>query len=245
MIRELIKNIFKLCGLYVRGYNIHNVNSLLILKCTELFDIDLIVDVGANIGQYGKEMRSVGYNGAIVSFEPLKTPFERLKKESQKFSDWESYNFGIGRSDGEVPINVSENWVSSSLLDVTETSVTAEPSSRFRNTETVQLISLNKFWENYKHDNRNVYLKIDVQGYELEVLEGASNLLQCTKAIQIELSTTPLYLNAPLYLDVISYLADLGFELFNLEPEFRNPNTGRLLQLDGIFVRKELLINIK
>jgi len=83
-----------------------------------------------------------------------------------------------------------------------------------------------------------VFLKIDVQGFEIEVLQGATTLLPRLCAIQLELSLVPLYQGAPVMTEVIRYLDERGFELFQLQPGFRDERDGRLLQADGYFVRR-------
>lgn len=241
MIKEIIRTAVNLLGFDIRKYNINNVDSLLISKCLDVLKIDLLMDVGANIGQYGSMIRKGGYTKSIISFEPLASAFKSLKETAAKNKDWRVYNYGVGSTDGEVVINVSENSVSSSLLDVMEASTKVEPSSKFSKTETIKLTSLNKFCKDASITNQNVYLKLDVQGYELEVLKGASEIVAMIKGIQIELSTTTLYMGAPLYVDVIMHLREMGFELYSVIPEFRNPETGRLLQFDGIFIRKDIL----
>jgi hypothetical protein len=82
-----------------------------------------------------------------------------------------------------------------------------------------------------------ILLKVDTQGYEMEVLKGAGGLLGRTVALQLELSLVPLYEGAPTIAQMISFAADNGFELFNLIPGFRDKRSGRLLQADGFFVR--------
>lgn len=85
---------------------------------------------------------------------------------------------------------------------------------------------------------KNIYLKIDVQGFELEVLKGATAILSKVKVVQLEMSFVPMYKNGPLFGEILSFLDMIGFELYTIIPEFRNEISGRLLQADGIFVRK-------
>jgi len=80
-------------------------------------------------------------------------------------------------------------------------------------------------------------MKIDVQGYELQVLEGASNILSKIKGMQIELSLVLLYENQLLFLDMLDYITNLGFEIYDILPVFKDRQSGKLLQFDGIFFR--------
>ena len=86
---------------------------------------------------------------------------------------------------------------------------------------------------------RSILLKIDTQGFEMPVLQGARNLLQTICGLQLELSLTQLYDGQVLYLDMIHWLRDRGFELWNVMPGFVEPASGRLLQMDGVFFRSE------
>jgi hypothetical protein len=86
---------------------------------------------------------------------------------------------------------------------------------------------------------RNLFLKIDVQGFEPQVLEGAARLLDRTQGVQLELSLAPLYEGQTLFLPLVDWLAKKGFELWALIPGFIDNKTGRMLQVDGIFFRPD------
>ena len=85
-------------------------------------------------------------------------------------------------------------------------------------------------------------LKIDTQGYELHVLKGASGLLHRVVAMQLELSLVPLYEGAPTFSEMLSYMQSIGFEIFNIVPVFKDNRTGRVLQVDGYFVRGDRIL---
>lgn len=242
--KELIKRCFNAIGVEVHKYNFHHNDQLLIAKCISLLNVDLVFDIGANRGQYARRLLRSGYRNKLISFEPIAKAFQALKHNANKFNNWEAYHLGVGSQSGNLAINVSENVYSSSVLEVTETSIGAAPDSKIMREERISMTTLNEFFKSHQINSQKIYLKLDVQGFELEVLKGASEVLSQVIAIQVELSTTPLYKGSPLYLDVITYLKNLNFDLFSVLPEFRNPNSGRLLQFDGIFVRSEILKNL-
>lgn len=92
------------------------------------FGIDVILDVGANAGQFAVSLReSMGYRGEIVSFEPLPDAFAHLRSFAVQDPAWEAHNVALGEADGELTLNVSKNRVSSSFLAMRQT--TARPSS--------------------------------------------------------------------------------------------------------------------
>jgi FkbM family methyltransferase len=238
MIKEFIKTAFRTFGLELKLYNIQNSENLLIKRCTDHYQIDLIVDVGANIGQYATSIRSVGYTKQLISFEPLSEAFDELKRVSTNDAAWEVFNLGLGSSEQEMTINVSENLASSSFLLVTPLSTQAEPLSEFNGTQKVHVVRLDNFLGQRVHEFRNIYLKIDVQGFELEVLKGAVGILDKVNAIQLEMSFVPLYNGGPLYTEIFSWMGRNEFEVYSIVPGFRNLESGQLLQADGIFVRK-------
>jgi FkbM family methyltransferase len=236
--KELIKEIICRFGFQIQKHNIQNSQDLLLNRCIIFFQIDLIIDAGANIGQYATGLRKHGYTKHLFSFEPLINAFDQLKTKSAKDNKWEVFNLGVGSSSGQLNINVSENLVSSSFLPVTEASTEAAPKSRFSSTQTVNVVRLDEFLIDRVSGFENIFLKIDVQGFELEVLKGAEALLSKVKVIQLEMSFVPMYKDGPLFADVLSTLDKLGFEIYTIIPEFRNETSGRMLQADGIFIRK-------
>ena len=87
---------------------------------------------------------------------------------------------------------------------------------------------------------KSIFLKIDVQGHEKEVLKGVMGNLSSIKAVQIELSLIPLYSNQETYLYYFNFFLSHGFVVWNLESGFREPDSGRLLQFDVLFVNLNL-----
>ena len=138
-------------------------------------------------------------------------------------------------SEEEGTILLSSHKTSSSLLQINETHVNALPSGAVVSKETVSIVPLDSFIGNVIDPKNRVYLKIDVQGYEMFVLRGASLLLDQVRVIEIELSFLPLYEDSPVFTEMVPYLEQLGFALVALDHVFSDPRTDRLLQVDGIF----------
>lgn len=200
------------------------------------YGISLVLDVGANSGQYAKRLRSLGYNGQIVSFEPMQKPFLELQASAEGDEKWACLQYGLGDSDTTTIIHVSENSVSSSILPMLSSHGFHAPRSRVVDNETIQLHRLDSFVEEHSwSDYEKIWLKIDVQGYEHKVLAGATAMLANVAAVQLELSLVPLYKGQLTIVPMLELLADAGFDPVAFEPGFEDKISGECLQVDGIF----------
>ncbi|MBW4358930.1 FkbM family methyltransferase [Flavobacterium taihuense] len=199
--------------------------------------IDVILDVGANIGQYGAEMRNIGFEGDIFSFEPMTKAFQLLEKTASKDPKWNVLQFSLGEIDGQTNINISKNSVSSSLLDQLPQLTESAPEAVFLEKEMIQIRKLDTIFETLNINNKKIYLKIDTQGYEEMVLQGAENCLKNIIGIQIEMAFEPSYKGSLTYHEMKSKLKTLGFQLHAIENGFFDKKTGKQLEVDGIFFR--------
>jgi hypothetical protein len=143
----------------------------------------------------------------------------------------------IGDRDGEAEINVSANSMSSSILPMTPTHLKAAPESRYIGREATPLRRLDAIYEEYARVDDNVFLKIDAQGFERQVLDGAAETLPLIRGLQIEMSLMPLYEGQMLMVETLELLDSFGLQLWWLTPCFCDPQTGRVLQADGILWR--------
>ena len=199
--------------------------------------IDLLLDVGANAGQYGQGMRGAGYRGRIVSFEPLADAHQRLTSVAAEDPAWETRRLALGEQDGTAQINVAGNSLSSSLLPMRERHLQAAPEAAFVRTEEVPTARLDSIWDEVTAGDERPWLKLDVQGFELHVLLGASDCLDRVRAVEAELSLVPLYEGDTPWRELIDWLGERGFSLAGIEAGFVDPKTRRMLQFDGIFLR--------
>ena len=133
-------------------------------------NVTAVLDVGANIGQYVDLLRALGYQGRVTSFEPSHEAFEVLNRRANKDALWEARHVALGDSRGTGVLNVSANSVSSSLLEIGDEHTIAAPTSRTVCQESVEIDLLDRQSESIPHDGGSFWLKLDVQGYELNVL---------------------------------------------------------------------------
>jgi FkbM family methyltransferase len=236
--KKLIRRGLAAVGYEVRRLSVHTSPGVQLNRLITHLGIDLVLDVGANVGQYAAELRSHGYSGLIVSFEPLAAAHARLEHAARRDARWRvAPRMALGSGSAEVMLNVAGNSLSTSVLNMLPAHEQAAPGSAVVGTEAVALQRLDEVAGQYLAGANAILLKIDTQGYEDQVLTGAAGVLQRVAAIQLELSLEPLYDGQPLFDAMRAKLHDMGFELFALLPGYVHPVTGRTLQVDGFFVR--------
>ena len=176
----------------------------------------------------------------IISFEPLSAAYSELEKAASKDNNWVINHFALGSENAESMINVAGNSYSSSILNMLPEHESRAPESKYVAKEKIEIKTLDSIFDQYYQDGDNVMLKIDTQGYEKHVILGAGNSLSKIRIIQLEMSVVELYESETSFIDMIRFLDSKGFDLFSMENGFSDPKTGRLLQVDGLFVNKNI-----
>lgn len=239
-LKKLIHKIFRFSGRDFLPFTYEYFYSIRKIKILTANNINFLIDVGAHDGSYGGKMREYGFAGKMVSFEPLKNPFLDLEKKANMDSLWDCENIAIGDSVGESTINVSGHLTSSSILAISDKHVEALPTSSSIGREVINISTLDTVMKKYNEEDDKILLKIDVQGYEKPVLDGALDVLKKTKIIEIELSFSEMYKGGIQYMEMLTFLEKLGFTLIAINPIFSDPKTGYMLQADGLFINKKL-----
>jgi FkbM family methyltransferase len=237
LMKALAHKLLQSVGIDIKKHNPHNsaeIRRALILRNQH---IQLVLDIGANVGAYGRSIRRYGYKGKIVSFEPSSETYECLAKTCVTDPQWDCHQMALGETPTQIELNIAGNSASSSILEMTDLHKTAAPSSAYTGTEMVEMDRLDTVREKNNWDTMATWLKIDVQGYEQQVLNGGIETLKQVKVIELELSLATLYKGQALYLEMIQNLKKLGFELYSTENVLTDPKSGQVSQLDGIFVR--------
>jgi FkbM family methyltransferase len=200
--------------------------------------IGTVIDVGANVGQFGVDLRRSKYGGAILSVEPLEDAYQQLVRQAQGDPTWTTARAAVSDAPGTLTMNVSANSVSSSVLPMRGEHTSAAPEARYVRTEQVPATTVDELVAKHGIDPASTLLKIDVQGYEKAVLDGAKETLSQFAGVRTEMSLTPLYDGQTLLPEMITYLDGLGFDLWQVERGFTDPVTRRVLQMDGVFFRR-------
>ena len=203
----------------------------------ESYRINLVLDVGANVGDYGKQLRSIGYKGKIISFEPLSSAYKELIIKANSDASWEAMNYALGNTNCITEINIAGNLDSSSILEMLPSHLKSAPQSEYVGKEKIRVRTLDSVFETMCSQDQNIYLKMDTQGYEKHIVEGAEQALKYIDTIQLEMSLIPLYKNQSLFYEMYQLLSQKGYSLVSIEQGFSDKKTGQLLQIDGIFHR--------
>jgi len=233
------KKIFQRFGILIRKYNAGTSEDLRRIKLLQHYHIDLVFDIGANKGQYAIGIMDAGYSNKIVSFEPLSSVHTIIERESKRFPQWTvAPRCAVGSKNEEIEINISANSVSSTLLNMLDSHIEGAPESKIIGKEKVKVVPLDEAAQAYISGSKNIFLKIDVQGFEQEVLKGAERMIDKAKGIEMEISLIPLYENQNWLLpQVLEYMQKKGFQLTSIVPAFTDNATGKVLQCNGIFFR--------
>ena len=187
------------------------------------YAVDVIIDVGANEGGFGVSIRSLGFAGDIYSFEPVAEAFEKLSLASADDPQWTVFNFALGAEEGESIINISKFSQMSSILDANDYGNSWEP-MKVESHQKIRIRTLdNCFEEGLIPRQKRVLLKMDTQGFDLQVFRGGNIFLENVCCMLSELSLIPIYIGMPHYLEALSEYESKGFAVSGFYPITRHP----------------------
>ncbi len=226
------------------GYDLQKFNKQVQLEThlrmlLPLLDIDLVIDVGANEGQFARMLRQeLGYAGTIHSFEPLPDTFELLKSAAASDDEWFVHNFALGDRESELEFNVATHSVFSSFHGVNKRgNVKFRKGIEVQNSISVPVRRLDAVFEELVPDfrSRRAFLKMDTQGHDKWVFEGAGDLVHALLGLQSELSVLGIYEGVPDYVEMLGLYRSHGFELSGIYAVNRYRGTGHIIELDCVF----------
>lgn len=226
--RSLILSAAARSGLAIRSaHRTHEHRRALTMR---RHGIDLVLDVGANTGQYAASLVKAGYCGRIVSFEPLPAAFAAMA--GRDLPRWRGVQAAVGATPGRAEIYMSANTETSSLLVPHGLLVRAMPSAKVVKAVSVDVVAIDGIWTSVTRDARSVMLKIDVQGAEHAVLDGAQKSLSGLTLLEVEMSLVQLYDSGSSIYDLLPRLHTAGFEVVSIDEGFTDPSTGQVLDID-------------
>ena len=223
------------------GYDIRRTGSHFLKRPIDFLrsrNIDLVIDVGANVGQHATRLRKDAYAGWIVSFEPIAAAYEELAALANKDGRWKAINMALGDHEGVANINVAESSIFSSILPQLPAATTFSSAAQVVRSESVRVARLDDIFADLPK-SKAAFLKIDTQGYERQVLMGAQESLSRVLGVQMELPIVHLYEGTWKFHEAIAYMSDLGFEISNIVPvNYDQTDPVSLLEVDCIFRRR-------
>jgi FkbM family methyltransferase len=194
-----------------------------------------VLDVGANRGQFGAMLRRSGYAGRIISFEPVPEAFDELSAKILSDEGWEARRLALGNRAGLLPLNITASTSVSSFLTPTAQYAASYAGGRVQRVEDVEVARLDGIFDDLVAGGR-VFLKVDTQGYDLAVIEGATGCLDHVVGVQIEMSVMPIYEGVTSYIDAFRFMHDRGFSPSGVFSVVRDECL-RVYEFDGVFVR--------
>jgi FkbM family methyltransferase len=204
-----------------------------------LREVDAVIDVGANTGQYATSLRALGWTGPILSIEPLPDAHEALARQAAADPLWTvAPRMAAAECSSQVSLQVSAEGDMSSLLPQTALLERLSPSSAVREIIVVEAHRLDALAAIVQAPWQRLFVKIDVQGAEARVLDGMSRLWPRVAGVQIELSLVELYEGEAPWRETIDRLAASGFAPGLWIPGYYDRHSGRQLQMDVVFFRE-------
>lgn len=170
--------------------------------------IDAVIDVGANVGQFGESLRESGYRGRIVSFEPTAAPFQELSRKAAADGNWEAHHCGLGAASGTATLHASQLSVFNSILELSDAAKLHDNRMAIDHTEEITIRTLDEAAERV---SGNILLKIDTQGYERQVIEGGRQTIARAAGILMELPVIHTYKGDWHLHEAVKYMFELGF----------------------------------
>ena len=204
-----------------------------------MYRVNCVIDVGAHRGEYGQRLRAAGYGGYIVSFEPAPEAFAKLKRTAAGDEKWTVHPHALGREDGVTAMNVVPGSTLSSILTPTRFGAGRYAQLREVKKEEVEVRRLDAMLDSViAHvPNPRLYLKLDTQGYDLEVFAGLGERTRDFVGMQSEVALLQIYEGMPRMREALEVYETAGFDITAMYPVSRQTRTARVLEFDCVMVR--------
>jgi FkbM family methyltransferase len=201
--------------------------------------VNTVLDIGANTGQFAKHIREIFPDAMIYSFEPLADCYEDLLTNFKDQPKYQAFNVALGDETAQKNFYRNEFSPSSSFLPMADLHKKNFPYTEKEHVERVEVIRLDDIAKTL-NIKMPILVKIDVQGFEDNVIRGGECTISKADIIIIELSIDALYKDQPLFDDIYRTLLNLGFQYRGNYDQLCSPDNGKVLQVDGIFIKKIL-----
>jgi FkbM family methyltransferase len=224
------------------GFELRRINNrdltldALMLRLLREKDVTVVLDVGASHGGFVDHLRGQGYEGRVISFEPLPGPYSTLARRAESHPRWEAVQTAMSDAPGVARMRRSGTAdTTSSLLPTTDAMIGFLPTATPGEEVDVAVSTVDEQIRDRLSASERVFLKVDAQGNELSVLTGAEAALGRAAGVLVELSFVELYEGQALFSEIVDWLLARNLLLLAMTPAFHDANTGRLLQVDALF----------
>jgi FkbM family methyltransferase len=203
-------------------------------------EIDCVLDVGAHRGGFGQRLRHVGYLGDIVSFEPNAEVFAELSSVAARDGSWAVHPAAVGNRSGTVTFNIAKDSQFSSVHHRSEASAQFGDMMELVRVEEVPVWTLDDFAARTAlvTSGRHLLLKVDTQGFDHAVFEGARHLLSLVDAVMFEVPLIAIYEGVPHYTETLRMLEQFGFGVYSICAIARESASGCIMEADVILRRR-------
>jgi FkbM family methyltransferase len=236
-IKTEIRKMFNHIGIDVHRYDASLNNLSWLYK----YDFDTFLDIGANVGSVSLEVLREKPHIKVIAFEPLKDAYSKLQSNLAFHTNYQGFNLALGDSNGQVEFHRSSHATSSSVLPMADLHKQSFPSS---SKDTIETVEIKRLDDLIMQENillgKEVFTKIDVQGFEYDVLLGGVETISKSKVIICEVSFDFLYEDQKLFDDVYKLIQGMGFLFVGMLSQIHHPNSGRILQANAIFQKVTL-----
>jgi len=231
-LKYLVRDIFNFVGADVVRFP----KAALGMKWLRELNINTVVDVGANLGQFAQKIIKILPHSKVLSFEPLPKEFGKLKKKFGSNPNISVFNYALGNNVGKTYFHKSEFSPSSSVLDMSAIHKANFPFTSSSTKIEVVIERLDNFLLKINPDEKTL-IKLDVQGYESEVISGGEKVISKSKVLIIEISFRELYDGQKLFDDIYPHLRELGYRYKGSLNNVYSNLTGEILQGDSVFIK--------
>lgn len=195
-----------------------------------------VIDVGANVGQFTVATSKIFGDIQIYSFEPLPACVQELQRNVYGIKRIVVYPFALGETERDTRFCINSHTQSSSILPLTSIHCSAFPKAQEEQTITVKISTLDLVFANVEFQHP-VLLKVDVQGYEAQVLLGGEETLRRVDFVIVEVSFKAMYKGELIFRDILRAMEARGFRFDRPVGSLANPSNGEVMQMDALFTR--------
>lgn len=236
--RKVLNKLVHQFGFDIRTWPPVSETNANLVRILEHGSIDVVLDIGANVGQYATGLRQAGYSGRIVLFEPGSEAHRDLAIAAQSDPLWEvADRLALGEEDGAAVLHTFNRSDMNSLAPLRAVGNEAFPRLAATGDEEVPVRRLDAIFDRHVRTDDRVFAKLDTQGTEGAVLRGAEGVIERIAGIQIELPIVALYDRTDGFFDLVGSITERGFELAMIMPISFSKRLNRQLEVDAVFMR--------